>query len=507
MNKITAIVAHEKNYILGYQIDNNYIDYNVDDLKKQFIDIENKNDLKILDWHKSDFEKIIAKHKYIKMSGKIKMPLPFYSYTSIGEEGKVTIKLLEKIVKDHKLKTKTKPLFLPMPISNGYKEISFSSFAQNLKLNSIDFTNLKTELVSDMSYMFKKSAFKILNFSSLDTKNVTNMRGMFEGYSGEEIDLAGIDTKNVTDMSDMFKNCTAKIINIESLDTTNVTNMSGMFNGYSGGDTLDLSNFNLTNVTDLSGMFFASNLENIQLPKTKNRATNMSSMFSSCAVNNINIQDLYTGFAENMAHMFNFSLIKFLDLSNFNTSNVTDMNNMFNNCRSTGVDISSFNTSRVVDMSHMFSRCKSIYIDLSVLDTSSVRNMQWMFASCKLPILYLLNFNLENLELDNSNNNPVAYMFNHCYAKEVYMFDCNINPNFYNFFELYITKCCDEALDGINKAKRGYNYSYECTIIENIFYKNRSIFYFNNIDFYLKRENSRQDNLWVKYLNVKPLTM
>ena len=167
----------------------------------------------------------------------------------------------------------------------------------------------------DSSYLFGylKNLKKIIGIANLDTTNVTNMAGMFDGYQGSQLDINNFDTSKVTDMSYMFAGCALTSLNLSHFNTANVTNMSGMFLGCYKLNSLDLSKFNTDNVTD------------------------MSYMFDGC--NNITS----------------------LDLNNFNTAKVTDMRWMFYVCSGlTSLDLSSFSTINVTNMYSMFAACDNL---------------------------------------------------------------------------------------------------------------------------------------------------
>ena len=82
---------------------------------------------------------------------------------------------------------------------------------------------------------------------------------MFYGCKNlKTVNLNGLKTDNVTDMSYMFDDCAA-IKSLEfpkTFDTANVTAMINMFNGCTNLTTLDLSVFNTNNVTTMNGMFW-----------------------------------------------------------------------------------------------------------------------------------------------------------------------------------------------------------------------------------------------------------
>ena len=95
---------------------------------------------------------------------------------------------------------------------------------------------------------------------------IKGMKGQAAKNSGDmfynrskltNIDFSMLDTQNVTDMGSMFFGCSGlTALDLSSFDTQNVTNMDGMFSWCSGLTTLDLSTFDTQNVTNMNSMFF-----------------------------------------------------------------------------------------------------------------------------------------------------------------------------------------------------------------------------------------------------------
>lgn len=111
---------------------------------------------------------------------------------------------------------------------------------------------------TDCQAMFKsKSNLILIDFSNLDTGNVTDMHSMFASCSDlTNLDLTHLGTSNVTDMHSMFYGCSGLTdLDLTHLNTSNVTDMSSMFSGCSGLTNLDLTHLNTGNVTDMSYMF------------------------------------------------------------------------------------------------------------------------------------------------------------------------------------------------------------------------------------------------------------
>ena len=185
-----------------------------------------------------------------------------------------------------------------------------------------------------------------LDFSNLDTSQVTNMGSMFYGMrSLTALDLSNFDTSKVTDMQYMFSGMSSlTTFNLSSFDTSKVTDMQYMFSGMSNLTSLNLSNFNTSNVTNMDSMF-----------------SGMSNLTS-------------------------------LNLSNFDTSNVTDMDYMFYDMYNlTTLDLSNFDTSKVTGMYDMFSlfsqdiskdKLETIYVN-NDFNTSKLGYSSGMFENRK----------------------------------------------------------------------------------------------------------------------------
>ena len=275
--------------------------------------------------------------------------------------------------------------------------------------NSIDTRN-----VTNMSGMFSISAATTLDLSNFDTSNVTSMENMFSISAATNLDLSNFDTSNVTDMSWMFSWTEATTINVSSFNTSNVTSMENMFSN-SAATTLDLSSFDTSKVTDMSYMFSGSEATTLDLSNfDTSNVTNMSNMFSSSVATTLDLSSFDTSNVTYMSGMFSGSKATTLDLSNFDTSNVTSMENMFFSSAATTLDLSKFNTSKVTNMSGMFSDSKATTINVSSFNTSNVANMRIMFSNSKATTLDLSSFNTSNVTdmswmFSNSNNLKTIY--------------------------------------------------------------------------------------------------
>ncbi len=126
-------------------------------------------------------------------------------------------------------------LYIASPGITYFPEDSNGLVADFSNLTNINFNNVNTSEVTNMSGMFHQNSSLIsLNLSSFDTSSVTNMNMMFFRCNNlTSIDLSSFDTSNVEIMQAMFYNSGAlTTIMVSNLWNTNkVSNSTVMFDG------------------------------------------------------------------------------------------------------------------------------------------------------------------------------------------------------------------------------------------------------------------------------------
>lgn len=339
---------------------------------------------------------------------------PFESYDNItwgGKKGRIT-----KVVFDDSFANCT------TLTSTAYW---FSSFTNLTTIEGI--SNLKTDNVTDMSYMF---AF---------CDKLTNL------------DLSGFKTDNVTIMSCMFQSCykLATIYVSDKWTTTNVTKGGMFFNCYSlvGGagtnfdkDHTDYTYAHIDGGKENPGYFTDSKYlaftpyavlsdDNTVLTfyfdDQKDSRGGLSvgpfSSYKEVAWDNQSQSITKVVFDDSFANcriitstalwfMGFSSLTTIIGIGNLKTDNVTDMNGMFSACTQlTSLDVSGFNTSKVTNMLAMFNACNKLTsLDVSGFKTDNVTNMGSMFCACnKLTSLDVSGFKTDNVT-------DMSWMFRSC---------------------------------------------------------------------------------------------
>ena len=132
-------------------------------------------------------------------------------------------------------------------------------FTKLTKIISIDFSNLDTSNVEDMSSMFQGCIeLTSLNLSNFDTSNVKRMENMFYGCNNlKSLDLSNFNTKSVINMNSMFFSCSSLTsVNLENFNTKSLETMENMFYNDESLTYLDLSSFNTIAVANMNGMFY-----------------------------------------------------------------------------------------------------------------------------------------------------------------------------------------------------------------------------------------------------------
>lgn len=193
--------------------------------------------------------------------------------------------------------SESRTLTVSTPSSELYLNPDASQMFANLtSLTSVDFGQLNTSLVRNLSYFFYGCSYlPYVDYSSFNTpdltnvagmhgwcfhletvtfgprfttSNVTNMCGMFGACNRlSSLDLSGFDTSKVTTFKWLFESCfkLTEIQGIENFDTSSATDMSYMFSNCDSLTELDLSSFDTYNVRNMDYMLGGTNLTELIL--------------------------------------------------------------------------------------------------------------------------------------------------------------------------------------------------------------------------------------------------
>ncbi len=151
-----------------------------------------------------------------------------------------------------------------------------------LNFSAIDTPNLTN--VTDMSKMFLRADSFDADIGDWDVSNVIDMSQMFHGAESFNQDIGGWDVSNVTDMSLMFWGANSFNQDIGDWDVSSVTDMGGMFRGANSFNQ-DIGGWDVSNVRDMSVVFGSADSFNQDIGGWDvSNVRDMSGMFYSCEI-------------------------------------------------------------------------------------------------------------------------------------------------------------------------------------------------------------------------------
>ena len=184
--------------------------------------------------------------------------------------------------------------FINFPDKTPYYQIYFNDNKNEIKRTYITKDDKVTK-IKIIFYNESKSFCKLfgdciciqkLNFVKIRSERISDMSFMFSGCASlEEINFSNFNTNNAIDISYMFNACfKLKNINVSNFNTSNVNNMRYMFSMCYQLKELNLSNFNTNKVNNMSYMFsHCFSLQNLNISNfSTNEDTNKDKMFLEC---------------------------------------------------------------------------------------------------------------------------------------------------------------------------------------------------------------------------------
>ena len=273
--------------------------------------------------------------------------------------------------------------------TNNMSNIS-GMFMDCTSLVNLNLSGFITSKVNNISYIFNNcNSLKNVDLTGVDTSKVTSMRYMFNGCESlAYLDLMNFNTEQVIDIDNMFRNCTSLTnLDLSSFNTSKVTTMTNLFIGCSSLGSINFGdNFNTSQVLTMNNMFKdCSSLENLDLNKFDTSSViNMSYMFSNSGVPSLDLRSFDTSSVINMQGMFynTGDLKKIIFGDNFKTYSVKNMSYMFCSSKVEDLNLSKFDTSSVNNTAYMFAGLENIVLlDLSKFNLNNVTegNMLNMF--------------------------------------------------------------------------------------------------------------------------------
>ena len=276
----------------------------------------------------------------------------------------------------------------------------------------------KIEPTSTAYWFYNLTGMTTGDFTNLDTKNVTNMNGMFYNSGSNSnvtsftlIGLDNWDTSKVTSMNSMFKEIgyyatNWSIGNLNNWDTSKVTNMGDMFYDAafkSKTFEISLSNWDTQSVTTMDRMFYnagySATIFGLDLSNWDTQSvTTMNQMFYNAG--------------------YSTTTWSIGDLSNWDTSSVISMASMFENTGAKATTWNSIGTLKVyaTDIHSIFSRCTKAKATINIYSSftdATKYSLSFYYAATASDALITVNYssattNINNIIATKSSNSNVV---------------------------------------------------------------------------------------------------
>ena len=308
-------------------------------------------------------------------------------------------------------------------------------FNNSQKIKKIDLSNFNTSNVTSMDALVGNTLVEELNLSNWDFSKYNKISLMMNLFAGNNQSLKKLNMNN-TKFGDIMTSAFYNLVNleeisIENIDTSNVTNMDGLFNGLGKIKELDLSSWNTNKLVSLESAFVNmaslekinftgwkfnnchgeyfkyifsgdTNIKEMNFENATFKGSLASAFYQMSSLERLNFKNANTEEVNNMYYMFReCENITELDLSSFNTKNVTSMTWMFGYMKKLEkVDVSNFDLSSITDFGYMFGGTALKKLDLSTWDVSHITNMPWglLHDTTTIEEINLSNWDMRNFD-------------------------------------------------------------------------------------------------------------
>lgn len=248
MEDMFALITNDKSPIIKIDVSNWKLD-SIENMKSMFF-MQKATEIDVSNWNFSDNDtkNILTSFMFFQTKKLKKLEVSKWNTGSFKEAeemfGASGIEMLDVSKWD------------VSSLTNG--SYMFSSAAS---LSQIDVAKWQTSKLENMSGMFSSTyALKELNLSHWDTSAATDMSWMFADMRIETIDLKNFKTNSVTTMQEMFVWSHFKELNLSSFETPKVEDLSGMFAAMPNLITLNGLKFDVSKATSFQNIFMMTPL-------------------------------------------------------------------------------------------------------------------------------------------------------------------------------------------------------------------------------------------------------
>lgn len=273
-----------------------------------------------------------------------------------------------------------------LKINNGaFKNCDYLDGAfECVEIDELDITGMNVSTVTNVEGLFDGARItSMVGYDTLSFEKVDRIVGMFQKFKCDKLDVSNICTDRVLSLDYMFLGFEGEITGIEQWNTSLVESMCSVFEDAKIRN-IDVSGLNFSRVTNITGMFSGIIADTVKM----NNITFPSVAYAKGIFENSKIRELY--FNNNTFHI----LDKLIDTFSRMENNILHIENLqaevlialdctFTKIKSdTGIDISTWVIPNLVWFDTTFTYADVPYINLSNLKLDKLVTIKNLFNYC-----------------------------------------------------------------------------------------------------------------------------
>lgn len=252
------------------------------------------------------------------------------------------------------------------------------------EIDELDITGMNVSTVTNAEGLFNGTKItSMIGYDTLRFENVDSIKGMFQKFKCDKLDVSNICTDRVLSLDYMFLGFEGEITGIEQWNTSLVDSMNSVFADAKVRN-IDVSGWNFSRVTDIKEMFRGITADTVKM----NNITFPSVSYAMNLFREAKIRELY--FNNNTFHVLDKLISTFsrmensiLHIENLRAEVLITLDCTFTKIKSdTGIDISTWVIPNLVCFDTTFAYADVPYINLSNLKLDKLAAIKRIFNDC-----------------------------------------------------------------------------------------------------------------------------
>lgn len=197
--------------------------------------------------------------------------------------------------------------------------------------------------------IFLNSEFKDIDFSNVSTDGVSNISHMFEGCKARNINFNDIDLTSIEKANYLFYRCEASVVDMSKVKFNSLIEAVGMFS-LAHIDTLIIGEWEADKLMNVSEMFKDAKINNLCISKISNNSLrNLREMFAGAKIGNcINLDWMNIDKHSDLSWMFSYAQIPKVSMINVKLTRLNKINSI-TKCGNVTIEVNKKTANRLVN--------------------------------------------------------------------------------------------------------------------------------------------------------------